>query len=152
MLPCRTPTPSATGSFRSGGPTSPSQHLPPAWRGACGAGGAMEKRGLGFPGGPVARVCVFTARGTGSRPGWGAWCGRRKVEGGSQEVEEDQPSAQPRHWRSTSILACSRELPGAGVTLLGGPCTLSSLGPGRSLWLSAACPSLLILGLGTRDP
>lgn len=47
--PCRTPTPSATGSFQSGGPTSPSQLLPPAWRGECGAWGVVGKRRSGPP-------------------------------------------------------------------------------------------------------
>ena len=60
--PYRTPTPSATGSFRSGGPTSPSQLLPPAWRGERGAWGVVEKRRSDLPGGPVLRACAFTAR------------------------------------------------------------------------------------------
>ena len=134
--PCRTPTPSATGSFQSGDPTSLSQLLPPAWRGECGAWGVVEKRRSDLPGGPVVRACAFTAKGTGSVPGWGTeiphavWCGQRKVEGGSQEAEEDQPSAQPRHRRPTSILACSREPPGAGVSLLRGACSVSTWAPG----------------------
>ena len=62
-------------------------------------GAWSERGGRDLPGGPVVRVCAFTAMGTGSVPGWGTeiphavWCGQRKVEGVSQEMEKDQPSA-----------------------------------------------------------